>query len=88
MVQRVALLGAPGSVEAVELRFAGDYREPLDPATLESSGGALFCRVRGGAFRARFGRVAMQQVAPLLAEDRDGPALVLGGVRHPISRIA
>ena len=88
MVQRVALVGAPRAVEAVELRFAGDYREPLDPATLESAGGALFCRVRGGLSRARFGWVAMQQLAPHLAEDQDGPALVLGGARHPISRIA
>lgn len=94
VVQRVALLGATGMVSGIELRFAGDYREPLDPATLESPespesmGGGLFCRVRGGVFRARFGRVAMQQLAPLLAEDPDGPALVLGGARHPISRIA
>jgi len=88
VVQRVALVGAPGAVEAVELRFAGDYRERLDPATLESVSGVLYCRVRGGAFRARFGRVAMQQLATLLAEDQDGPALVLAGARHPISRIA
>ena len=84
VVQRVALLGPPGGPEAIELRFAGDYRERLDPATLESRAGALSCRVRRGAFRARFGRIAVQQLAPLLVEGPAGPALVLGGVRHPI----
>lgn len=86
VVQRLALIGAPGPVQAVELCFAGDYRERLDPATLSSAGGGLYCRVRGGAFRARFGRVALQQLAPMLAEEGTGPVLVLGGVRHPISR--
>ncbi|MBI4270661.1 MAG: DUF1285 domain-containing protein [Candidatus Rokubacteria bacterium] len=86
VVQRVALVGPAAAPEAVELRFAGDYRERLDPATLESRAGVLYCRVRRGAFRARFGRVALQQLAPLLAERGDGPALVLAGASHPIRR--
>jgi hypothetical protein len=40
--------------------------------------------VRGGAFRARFGRVAVQQLAPFLSDAGEGSALLLGGVRHPV----
>ncbi|HEV8439769.1 MAG TPA: hypothetical protein VGT40_16900 [Methylomirabilota bacterium] len=69
---------------AVELCFPGDYREPLDPETLEAHHGDLFCRVRGGAFRARFGRVALQQLAPYLADDRRRVTLVLGANRYTI----
>jgi hypothetical protein len=69
---------------ALDLCFAGDHRERLDPQTLESEGDRLYCRIRRGALRARFGRVALQQLAPLLVDDAAGPGLVLGGVRHPI----
>ena len=62
-----------------------DHREPLDPGSLETEDGHLFCRVRRGAFRARFGRVAMQQLAPFLAEDGGEPALLLARGRHPIA---
>ncbi len=85
VVQRLRLDGEAGRLRAAELCFAGDYREPLDPRSLETEGGHIFCRVRHGAFRARFGRVAMQQIAPFLIEGERGPALLLGGVRYPIS---
>ena len=84
VVQRLRLTVEGGRLSAVELRLAGDYGDLLDPATLETEGGALHCRVRQGAFRARLGRVAMQQLAPFLADDGGEPALVLGGRRHPI----
>ncbi|OGK82928.1 MAG: hypothetical protein A2X52_06705 [Candidatus Rokubacteria bacterium GWC2_70_16] len=84
VVQRLGVSGETGRVRGVELRFAGGYREPLAPATLEAEGGHLYCTVRQGAFRARFGRVALQQLAPLLADDGTGPALLLDGRRHPI----
>lgn len=64
--------------------LCGDYREPFDPATLESEGDLLYCRVRGGAFRARFGRVAMQQLAPFLTDTTGGSALAMRGALHPI----
>src|SRR5215831_4210343 len=65
VVQRLALESAGGSLlKRVDLRLVGDYREPLDPDTLEHDGIRLFCRVRKGLFRARFGRVALQQLAP------------------------
>ncbi|MBI4589944.1 MAG: hypothetical protein HY725_14010 [Candidatus Rokubacteria bacterium] len=84
VVQRLRLTVDEGHLRGVELCFAGDYREPLDPASLQAEGGHLFCRVRHGAFRARFGRVAMQQIAPFLTEGEGGPALLFGAVRYQI----
>jgi hypothetical protein len=84
VAQRLGLTIDEGRLGAVELRFAGDYREPLDPGTLEAEGGRLFCRIRRGVFRARFGRIASQQIAPFLIEEGAGAALLLGDRRHPI----
>lgn len=87
VVQRVATAVDAGGLQAVELVLAGDCRERLDPATLESRAGQLFCRVRGG-LPARFGRVAVQQLAPFLTGGADSPALTLGGVRFAIREAA
>jgi hypothetical protein len=84
VVQRLRLGATEGRLLSVELCFAGDYREPLDPATLEHDGTRLFCRVRKGAFTARFGRMAMQQIAPWLSDDGSGPAIILDGQRRPL----
>jgi hypothetical protein len=84
VVQRLRLSLEGSALQAVELCFQGDYREPLDPATLESERDLLFCRIRGGAFRARFGRVAVQQIAPFLMDVGEGSALVMSGRRHPV----
>jgi hypothetical protein len=86
VVQRLRLTFDAERLKAVELCFAGDYREFLAPESVESEDGHLFCRIRGGACRARFGRVALQQIAPFLIEDADGPALLLDGRRRPIPR--
>ena len=88
IVQRLRLTVESGRLRAVELCLAGDYRELLDPATLEQDGERLFCAVRRGAFRARFGRLAMQQLAPYLSDGPDGPALALDGRRHALQRAA
>src|SRR5574342_327895 len=66
------------------LVVAGDYRERLDPETLESEGGRLYCRVRRGAFPARFGRLALQQLGAHLRAEDGRPVLVLTGRRHTI----
>jgi hypothetical protein len=87
VVQRVRPMfqeGREGVPDGLELVLAGDHREPLDPATLESQDGRLSCRVRRGAFPARFGRLALQQVGPHLGDDGGRPVLVLGSRRHPI----
>jgi hypothetical protein len=84
VVQRVRLDARDGQLAGVELILGGDYREALDPDTLTVERGVLGCRVRHGAFPARFGRVALQQLAPFLTDD-GGPALVLAGARRPIA---
>ena len=87
VVQRLKLGVAGGRLRSVDLCLAGDYREPLDPATLEHDGARLFCRVRKGAFTARFGRMAMQQIAPWLNDDGSGPAITLDGRRRPLGAV-
>ena len=87
VVQRLGLDVTDGQLRSVELRLAGDHREPLDPATLEHDGARLFCRVRKGAFSARFGRIAMQQIAPWLNDDWTGPAITLDGRRRPLGAL-
>jgi hypothetical protein len=87
VVQRLHLDVREGRLAAVELCFAGDYREPLDPAGLAIDGNRLVCPVRGGAFRARFGRLATQQLAPFLVEDGGGPALLLADRRQPVPAV-
>jgi hypothetical protein len=84
VIQRLRLTEDGGRLTAVELRFAGDVSEPLDLATLESEEGHLYCRIRAGAFRARFGRLAMQQLAPFVTDDGGRPAVIIGGTHHPI----
>jgi hypothetical protein len=84
VVQRLGLRFDAGRLAGIDVCLAGDYREPLDPATLESIGEGLGCRVRRGAFRATFGRVAMQQIAPHIGEDSGRPVLVVGDRRYPI----
>lgn len=80
VVQRVR----PAASPAPGLVLAGDHREPLDPATLERRGERLYCRVRRGTLPARFGRLALQQLAAHLAEGDGEPVLELAGARHPI----
>ena len=84
VVQRLRFDAGGAQVTGVTLCFAGDFREPLDPRSLEAEGNYLYCLVRRAAFRARFGRLAMNQIAPFLVEGDDGPALTLNGVRYPI----
>jgi hypothetical protein len=84
VVQRLRLTLAGGVLQDVELCFLGDYVEPLDPGTLETEADSVFCRVRRGVFRARFGRVAMQQLAPFLTDTATGAALLMRGILHPI----
>ena len=87
VVQRLGLATGDGRLRSVQLHFAGDYRERLDPSTLEHDGAALFCRARKGAVGARFGRIAMQQIAPWLRDDGAGLAITLDGRRCPVRRV-
>jgi hypothetical protein len=87
IVQRLQCDVDEGRLRSVELFLAGDYHESLDPDTLEAEAGYLYCRVRRGAFRARFGRSAVQQLAPFLVESDVGLALALGGRGRPIRQV-
>src|SRR5215510_4268552 len=84
VIQRVRCQIERQRLVSAELYLAGDYHEPLAPETLESDGGYLYSRVRNGAFRARFGRNAVQLLAPFISEDGDGPFLLLDRDRHAI----
>jgi len=84
VVQRLRCRTEADVVVAVDLLFAGDYAEPLDASTLETEAGHLYCRVRRGAFRARFGRIAVQQLAHFLVERGAHAALQINGIAHPI----
>jgi hypothetical protein len=63
----------------VTLRLFDGSDEPLDPATLSvGEGGAVYARVKGGRFDARFSRHAQTQLAPVLVEG-DPPTLRVEG---------
>jgi hypothetical protein len=84
VIQRVRPVWREGTLDGLDLVMAGEHQERLDPETLESERGRLYCRVRRGGFPARFGRLALHQLGPHLGDDAGRPALVLGGRRHPI----
>lgn len=63
-----------------------DEREPLDPATLEvGRDNVLYCRVKGGAFPARFLRTAYYHLSSnFFADQGETFSLVVHGRRYPI----
>jgi hypothetical protein len=63
-----------------------DEREVLDPATLAvGNDNVLYCRVKGGAFPARFLRTAYYHLSGcFVAEDDSTFAFALGGRKYPI----
>ena len=87
VIQRIQCNSEGGRLLSAEIFLAGDYRERLDPDTLEAEAGYLYCRVRGGTFRARFGRSAVQQLAPFLVESEGGLTLALGAIRHRVRQV-
>jgi uncharacterized protein len=63
-----------------------EEREPLDAATLEiGPDNVLYCRVKGGAFRARFLRTAYYHLSTAFeADKRGGFSITIGGRRYPL----
>jgi len=60
-------------------------REPLDPTTLQyAPQGRLYCRIRGGEFRARFKKAAYYDLAERIEEAPHGWYVTLGGERYVI----
>ncbi|MBV8774985.1 MAG: DUF1285 domain-containing protein [Deltaproteobacteria bacterium] len=63
-----------------------DEHEPLDPATLEvGRDNVLYCRCKGGAFRARFVRNAYYHLSNnFFCDEGETFSLVVSGRRYPI----
>lgn len=70
----------------VQLHLSDDTEESLDPDTLHvGKDHVLYCRVKSGAFPARFNRPAYYQLAEFIEEDDRGYFLPLSGQRHAIA---
>jgi uncharacterized protein len=84
----------PYVVKAVEGDAKGGFavvlndeeREELDPSTLEvGADNVLYCRVKGGAFRARFLRTAYYHLSPGFETDAGGGfSITVCGRRYPL----
>lgn len=72
--------------DRIVLTLSDGSEEPLDEATLGSGGdGALYVRVKAGAFEARFVPAAQLMLEPLIVEGKNSePELELAGRRHKI----
>jgi len=74
----------------IELVFQGGYREDLDPRSLHvGKDNVFYCRVRGGAFEARFNRKPYLELARQVDYDpgKKEYFLQLGGQRYPIAGV-
>jgi hypothetical protein len=68
-----------------ELYLSDDTREELDPETLwVGNKNVLYCRVKGGAFPARFSRAAYYQLARYIEEDDEQYYLPSNGKTYTI----
>jgi uncharacterized protein len=63
-----------------------EVSEPLDPASLEvGDHDVLYCRVKGGAYRARFLRTAYYHLADhFLSDDGESFGIIVADHRYPI----
>jgi hypothetical protein len=70
--------------QRVELVLSDETREPLDMTALElGDNGALYVKVKNGAFEARFTPEAQTLLAPVLVGE-DDVRVAFGGKEHPI----
>lgn len=88
----IAVEDTPYVVKSVEGDAGGftlvlndEEREPLDPRSLEvGPDNVLYCRVKGGGFRARFLRSAYYHLSDCLGMDDDGFFFTVAGHRYPV----
>lgn len=76
--------------DGVLLKFPGGYEEKLDPATLQvGARNVLYCRIRGGAFMARFNRKSYLGLAKHIQYDslKDVFYLIVDNKRYPINGV-
>jgi uncharacterized protein len=74
--------------DSAVLLLSDGSQQPLDAATARvGDNHALYVRIGGGKFEARFTPEAQTALAPLLDTDAEGrPILSIGGQRHPVGR--
>lgn len=90
----IAVEDTPYVVKKVEEDGRGSFvimtndevTEPLDPSTLEvGDHDVLYCKVKGGALRARFLRTAYYHLAEhFMTDDGESFGIVVGDHRYPI----
>jgi hypothetical protein len=69
--------------DSVVLVLSDDTEEPLAPETLRvGNGDALYAKVKGGKFEARFSRYAQTSLAPALFEGNGGKLTMRVGQRE------
>jgi uncharacterized protein len=73
-----------------QLVLNDEEREPLDGGSLEvGSDNVLYCRVKNGAFKARFLRTAYYHLSDCLEADDSGEFVFnVAGKRYPVRRAA
>ncbi len=80
VVRRVDVAGG-----VLKVRLNDDTWEEVPPAGVWlGQNQMLYCRVKGGAFPARFARPAYYQLAQYIQPEGDGFALVVDGRHHPL----
>jgi hypothetical protein len=87
VVRRVSLEREDGRRPSrFQLSLTDDTEEALAPDTLRvGKDHVLYCRVKSGAFPARFNRAAYYQLAEFIEEDSRGYFLALNGQRYYIA---
>lgn len=75
---------------ALQLLLSDGSESVLDPATLSlGARGALYTRVKGGGFRARFTQSAQTSLAPWLSSRENGELfLEIAGTRHSLANFS
>ncbi|MDQ1335616.1 MAG: uncharacterized protein QG552_2566 [Thermodesulfobacteriota bacterium] len=69
-----------------QIHLSDDTEEALAPGTLHvGNDHVLYCKVKSGAFPARFNRAAYYQLAEFIEEDRRGYFLAITGQRYYIT---
>jgi hypothetical protein len=77
-----------GAAPKVTLQLFDGSEEPLDPGALSvTPDGAVYARVKGGAFEARFSRHAQAELGPLLTS-AEPPVLRIAGVSYSLAERA
>lgn len=75
--------GTEDRPSSFQISLSDDTEEPLAPETLRvGKDHVLYCKVKSGAFPARFNRAAYYQLAEFIEEDERGFFLALNGRKY------